>query len=269
MRPIDLSKLRLFYEIAREGNMTRAAQKLRIAQPALSRSLKELEDRIQAKLFERANGMRLTPQGERLFAHAKKILEEHEAFERQFYENEEEIEGDIKIITTPFVGSDWLVPNLKLFLEKYPKITIKTLLRSENIDLTEGDVAILTQLPQQPHLIQDHLFTVQVRLFASEEYLKKFGMPQKTEDLEHHRLITYRGNYYSPYGSTNWAVNLGSTRIDLTRKSYFEIDSLHGMLSSALHGFGIAELPNYSTVLRSGLIEVFPDIVGPETHIVK
>ena len=110
MNPIELSKLKMFYEIAREGNMTRVAKKLHTSQPALSRVLKAFEDRIQAKLFERvAGGMRLTPQGERLYVHAKKILEEHEAFERQFYENEEEISGEIKIIATHFVGSEWLV----------------------------------------------------------------------------------------------------------------------------------------------------------------
>jgi DNA-binding transcriptional LysR family regulator len=264
MRPIDLSKLRLFYEIAREGNMTRAAEKLNTVQPAVSRSLLMLEDRMKTKLFDRTSGgMRLTQQGEKLYIHAKKLLEEHDAFERQFYEKEDEIEGEIKVITTPFVGSEWLVPSLKGFFDLHPKITLKTLLRSEGIDLTEGDVAILTALPQQHHLIQQYLFTVQVRLFASSEYLNKFGIPQNLEDLDHHHLITYRGNYYSPYGSTNWLLNLGET----SKKSYFEIDSLHGMLNGALEGLGIVEFPDYSVVLKSGLVEVLPDIKGPETSI--
>lgn len=264
MRPIDLSKLRLFYEIAREGNMTRAAEKLNTVQPAVSRSLLLLESRMKTKLFDRvAGGMRLTQQGEKLYIHAKKLLEEHDAFERQFYEKEDEIEGEIKVITTPFLGSEWLVANLKGFFDLHPKITIKTLLRSEEIDLTEGDVAILTALPQQPHLIQEYLFTVHVRLFASLEYLKKFGTPQNLEDLDHHHLITYRGNYYSPYGSTNWLLNLGET----SKKSYFEIDSLHGMLNAALQDLGIVEFPDYSVVLKNGLVEVLPDIKGPEISI--
>lgn len=264
MRPIDLSKLRLFYEIAREGSMTRAAEKLNTVQPALSRSLLMLEDRMKTKLFDRTpGGMRLTPQGERLYIHAKKILEEHDAFERQFYEKEGEIEGEIKIITTPFVGAEWLVPTLTGFLDKHPKINIKILLRSEYINFSEGDVAILTQLPQQSNLVQKILFAARVRLFASPKYLQKFGTPQNVEDLEHHQLITYRGNYYSSYGSTDWLLSLVKT----SKKSYFEIDSLAGMLSSALQGFGIVELPDYSVVLNSGLIEILPDIKGPETGI--
>jgi DNA-binding transcriptional LysR family regulator len=204
MRPIDLSKLRLVYEIAREENMTRAADKLNLTQSALSKALITLEDQIGTKLFDRVStGMRLTPQGERLYLFAENMLQQASSFERVFYEKEDEAEGEIKIITTPFVGAVWLAPNLPGFLEKYPKIKIKVLLRSDNIDISEGDVAICLFRPHQPELIQELLFTTYIRLFASPLYLKKFGKPGKPEDLDNHFLITYRGNYYSSYGSTN------------------------------------------------------------------
>lgn len=196
MRPIDLSKLRLFYEIAREGNLTRAAEKLNISQPALSRILIMFENRLKTKLFERlSNGMRLTPDGERLYRLAEKIINQVNSFERVFYEKEDEVEGEIKIITTPFVGSEWLVPNLEGFLQKHPGIRIKVFLTSDDINITEGDVAICTQFLHQPHLIQKPLFTARIRLFASPSYLKKYGVPEKPEDLDNHHLITYRGDY--------------------------------------------------------------------------
>ena len=268
MRPIDLSKLRLFYEIAREGNLTRAAEKLNISQPALSRILIIFEDRLKTKLFERLpNGMRLTPDGERLYNHAKIILEAHDSFERQFYDKEGEIAGEIKIVTTPFVGSEWLVPHLQGFLDKYPKVKIKVLLRSEDLDLIEGDVAICLYRPPQPYFIQEHLFTTNIRLFASPSYLKKFSKPDKPEDLDHHRLITYRGNYYSSYGSTNWVLNVGRQNSTLPRESYFEIDSLYGMFNGALQGMGITELPDYPNILNSGLVDIFPNLSGPETSM--
>lgn len=263
MRPLDLSKLRGFYMIAREGNMTRAAEKLNVSQPSLSESIAALEHNLKTKLFERfPRGMRLTAQGEQLYAYASQVMELTDSFEKFFHEKEDEIEGELKIITTPFVGSDWLVPHLKGFLAKHPKISVKVLLRSDNIELSEGDVAICLSRPHQPHLIQTPLFTTYIRLFASKEYLKEFGLPQTVADLDHHRLITYKGNYSSSYGSTNWVLNVGRQEFSLPRKSYFEIDSLHGMINAALQGFGIVELPDHSPILRSGLIEVLPDIQG-------
>ncbi|WP_051908459.1 LysR family transcriptional regulator [Candidatus Odyssella acanthamoebae] len=102
IRAIDLSKLRLFYEIAKEGNMTRASQKLNLTQPAASKALLTLEDRIQTQLFDRVpSGMRLTPQGERLYLYAKEVLEKHEIFQRDFLERTEEISGDLILLLTP------------------------------------------------------------------------------------------------------------------------------------------------------------------------
>ena len=256
MRPIDLSKLRIFYEIARQGSLTRAAGKLNISQPALSRMLLTFEDRINTKLFERfSNGMRLTTQGERLYALAEKVINQVNSFERVFYEKEDEIEGEIKIITTPFFGSEWLVPSLDGFLQKYPEIRVKIFLTSDHIDLTQADVAICMHPP--PHLIQKQLFSARIRLFASPSYLKKYGTPETPEDLDHHRLITYRGDQCTPYG---WILNVGRRREEGTRECYLEINSLHGMLRSALNGQGIVELPDYSMILESGLIEILPNI---------
>ena len=268
MKQIDLAKLKLFYEIACDGHMTRTAERLRIPQPSLSRSLNQLEDRIQTKLFDRIpSGMRLTTQGERLYVYAKKVFVEHDAFQRQFFDKEGEIEGEIKIVTTAYLGSEWLTPSLKGFLKRYPKIHIQTLIQSEHIYPAEGDIAICTFIQHQPHLIQKPLFTAYTHLFASEAYLKKFGVPQTVEDLDNHQLITYKGNHYSAYGSTNWILNVGNRPGALPRKSYFDIESLHGMLNSALEGYGIVEFPDYSKVLELGLKRVLPELRGPEINI--
>lgn len=245
--------------------MTRAAEKLNLTQSALSKAILTSEGQINVKLFDRIpSGMRLTPQGERLYAFAEGILQQANNFEKAFYEKEGEIEGEIKIIATPFVGAEWLVPNLEEFLKKHPKIRVKIFLTSENINVREGDVTLCTLMPHNPYLIQKPLFTPRVRLFASPSYLKKHGTPQTLADLDNHYLITYRGNYFTTYGSTHWLLNLANHQGESPKESYFEINSLSGMLKSATCGYGIVELPDYSIVLNSGLVEVLPHIKGEE-----
>ena len=62
-------------------------------------------------MFDRVpKGMRLTSQGERLYVFARQILELTDSFEKAFHEKENEVSGDLKIITTPFYGSEWLAP---------------------------------------------------------------------------------------------------------------------------------------------------------------
>jgi DNA-binding transcriptional LysR family regulator len=261
-RTIDLSKLRLFYEIAREGNMTKAAQRLNITQPAASKGLISLEERIQIQLFERIpNGMRLTPSGERLYIYAKKVLEDHEIFQREFLEKTEEISGELDIIVFPYAGAEWLVPLLKDFLDLNPYININIRTESENINPIYSDVSIGSFIPNQPDLIQKKLLDVYTQFYASKEYLKKFGVPKSPEDLDNHRIVTYRNNYSSTSRSTNLLTTIGRLP-NAPRRAFFQIDSLHGMMNAALAGYGISELPNFPSILNSELQQVLPDIKG-------
>jgi len=78
---MDLPQLRAFIEVAREGNLTRAAAILHLSQPALSTRIRLLEEEIGLKLFERAaKGMVLTRHGEVMYADAERTLEAARSF---------------------------------------------------------------------------------------------------------------------------------------------------------------------------------------------
>lgn len=265
---MDLFRLNQFYHVAKEGSLTKAAGKLNISISALCRSVQYFEYSLRMTLFERVpQGMLLTHQGERLYDYAKKLIEEAQLFERALRENEDELRGDLRIITFPFVGAEFLVPNLKGFYEKYPEVSIKICIESENINPYEADVILSAYLPHQPHLIQKELFPMHTQLFASEAYLNKYGIPKKPEDFDRHRLITYRGNAPSHLRSITSLLNIGKSANDLPRKSDLEVSSLHGMLNAALEGYGIVELPNYKKVVESGLKVVLPEIRGESTPL--
>jgi DNA-binding transcriptional LysR family regulator len=77
---VSLSQIRYFVAVAEEGHVGRAAQRLCIAQPPLSRQIRSLEDELGAPLFVRtARGMRLLPTGVAFLAHARAILSQVDA----------------------------------------------------------------------------------------------------------------------------------------------------------------------------------------------
>ena len=74
--PVSLTHLKSFVAVAEEGHVGRAARRLHLTQPPLSRHILSLEDELGARLFERtARGMRLLPAGEAFLPHARHILD--------------------------------------------------------------------------------------------------------------------------------------------------------------------------------------------------
>ena len=81
--PVDLQHLRAFEAIAREGNLTRAAESLHLTQPAVSMQIKSLQELLQVTLFVRTGrGLMLSAHGRALVPAARKILEAVEEFGR-------------------------------------------------------------------------------------------------------------------------------------------------------------------------------------------
>lgn len=101
-RNLDLRLLSYFHQTSKVGSITKAASALNIAQPTLSKALKLLEYQIGAELFERrADGVRLTPIGERLLQHASVVAAQVHDAEKEILELSAGIRGEVRIGAGP------------------------------------------------------------------------------------------------------------------------------------------------------------------------
>jgi len=120
---MDIKQLTYFITIVEEGNITRAANKLHMAQPPLSTQLKLLEDELGTKLLERgARKINLTDAGKILYKRAKHILEITNSTTKEIEEFRKGIQGTLRLGTISSSGTALLSSRVIDFNKKYPNI---------------------------------------------------------------------------------------------------------------------------------------------------
>ena len=122
---MELRVLRYFLTIAREGNITNAANALHVTHPTLSRQIHDLEEELGQQLFVRgSHSVTLTPEGMLLRKRAEEILDLVQKTEQEFAQTEEAISGEVYIGAGETVGVHYLTRAARQLQESYPDIRI-------------------------------------------------------------------------------------------------------------------------------------------------
>ncbi|MDR3521721.1 MAG: LysR family transcriptional regulator [Acidocella sp.] len=265
---MDWDKLRVFHAVAEAGSFTHAGDTLNLSQSAVSRQISALEEALSVPLFHRhARGLILTEQGEALNRTVREVFAKLAMTEALLAESKEKPAGRLKITTTHSFGVTWLAPRLKHFLSAHPDVSVSLLLDDTDLDLAmrEADVAIRMHPPRQPDLVQRHLGEIRWQVWASPEYLKAHGTPEKAEDLDNHRLVLF-GDRKPPVMDVNWLAEVG--RKDGTpRRGLLEVNSLQAMLAAIRAGIGIGAIPDYLMHEPGGLVPLLPNVQKPHVDM--
>ena len=145
----NLSTYRIFFEVAKQGNISKAAESLYISQPAISKTIVRLEDNLNVKLFKRnSRGVSLTEEGEVLFRHVQEAIHHIEEAENALQKMKDYHIGHLDIGASTTLCRYILLPYLKKFMEEFPNIQInlKNQDSAKNIQVLEAqdiDIALV------------------------------------------------------------------------------------------------------------------------------
>lgn len=262
---MDWDKLRIFHAVAEAGSFTRAGETLNLSQSAISRQISALEADLGVTLFRRhARGLVLTEQGELLHSTAKDVFQKLASTQAMLTDSSERPRGVLKVTTTVALGSIWLTPRVKAFMDLYPEVRLTLLLTDEEIDISmrEADVAIRLSPPTQPDLVQRRLMTMHNHVYASPEYLAGRPMPQTLEDLADHNLVIYGEDLRPPTAHVNWLMD-SLRKQGITPANVLKVNNIYGIYRAVQSGIGVAALPDYTVRQVSNLVRILPDLAGP------
>lgn len=121
----NLEYFKVFYYTAKCGSVTGAASRLSISQPAVSQSLKQLENSIGVRLFQRASrGVKLTAEGELLYSYVEKGYEQFRLGVEKVKQMQDLELGEVHIGASDMTLRFFLLPYLEKFHEEYPDIKV-------------------------------------------------------------------------------------------------------------------------------------------------
>ncbi|MBQ7712660.1 MAG: LysR family transcriptional regulator [Clostridia bacterium] len=240
---VKLEFYRVFYVVAKTGNLSKASKELFISQPAVSYGIKQLEEQLGGRLFVRtAKGMELTPEGRMIYEYVSRAFDELTAAEHNFSQMRGLEEGTIHIGASDTISKYFILPAIDSFKKKYPKITIKITNRTtdEIVKLLKGgkvDLGFinLVEGASYPGISLTPCADIGECFVANAEYASRIGdKPLSVEELTALPLILLEEG-----SSTRRAVERRIGELGGKLRPSFELCSVDLVAESAKAGLGV------------------------------
>ena len=234
-----LAAMEAFVRVVDTGSFTGAARQLRVGQPAISKIVAQLEQRVGVKLLLRTS-QSLTPTeaGVNFYEHAKRSVEEADEAELKARGAGAGLTGRLRIGGAVTFARLHVVPRLTKFLAMHPSLDVEILLDDRNLDLVEAGIDIALRMGE----LQDSSLTARKIgqsprvVVGAPSYFAVAGEPATPAELVSHQAVIYdqRG------GGVVWAFTQGSVESAITLNGRLRLTAAEGVREAVFAGMGLA-----------------------------
>lgn len=263
----NLELLRVFLKVTESGSFSAAARELSVAPSSVSRQISDLEQSIEVRLFTRTTRqLTLTDAGEIFKGHAARILSDVDEAQHALRDLEDKPAGTLRLSAPLAFGRLQVAPMVNAFLHEYPEVDIELSLSDQRVDLVQGGIDAAIRVGELPDstMVARELAPFRRRVFASPDYLKAHGRPDKPEDLRQHACLRFRpgntANLWRP-GTDVWSLHGAKGKHDIQVNGPLVSTSADALTQAAISGLGIAFLVDWvaKDAFDSGQLETILD----------
>ncbi|WP_135074961.1 LysR substrate-binding domain-containing protein [Terasakiella sp. SH-1] len=269
---MDVNQLKTLIHVAELGSLSKTADRLNIAQPALSRQIRLLEEELGVQVFERhGRGMVLTSMGAEILEHATHIMSEMDAIRNTALDGKSSFRGIVKIGVTPTVSQVLSVPLVQKIREAHPQLKVRIIpvLSGFLIDwLKRGDLDVIVSYnpPAQRSLrtipiMMENLFLVG----GASSGLSQDKAVQFTELADKELILP------CPRHGLRTLMDEYARRAGIELNINVEVDSFSALVGLAQNELGVTVLPIASihSLIDQGELRVAPLVdPAPERKLV-
>ncbi|MFL6829561.1 MAG: LysR family transcriptional regulator [Sphingomicrobium sp.] len=250
--------LKMFVRVAETGSFSRTARELGYTQPSVSRIISTFEARLGAKLLVRTTRrVTLTDAGRALLERARSVLADLEDAENAARGNKS-LSGILRVAVPVTFGARVIAPQLGLFLDRHPTLSVELLMSERRVDLVEEGVDLAIRLGplDDSSFVAKRLGSARTFAVASPAYVRRHGAPRVPQELTQHQLLLG-----SAIGKWTFADAQGA-KTSVRVSARMVATSTEGLLASAVAGLGIIAVSEFAArdeICRKRLVQLLGD----------
>lgn len=234
-----LRAMEVFVRVIEAGSFSAAARDLRMGQPAVSKMIVALEDRLQVRLLARSTRhLNPTQAGQNFYERAKRTLAEADEAENSARGEGAGLEGRLRVCASVTFARLHIVPRIGEFLSAHPNLTLDFVMDDRYVDLLEEniDVALRAGELADSSLTARKLASTKRHVVSSPAYLAAAGTPETPTDLLGHTAIVYSRSLIAE----EWRFRRGTAETSVKVPNRFAVTAAEGVREAIFAGLGLA-----------------------------
>ncbi|MFZ4966870.1 LysR family transcriptional regulator [Pseudomonas sp. Mn2068] len=258
-----------FVYVVETGSFSAAARRLDIGQPAVSKTIAQLEERLGVRLLTRSTrGLSATEAGTLFFERARKVIEEAGEAELAARGAGAGLTGTLRISTTVTFSRLHILPHLGGFLEMHPLLDVDVLLDDRSVNLVEEgvDVALRMGNLSDSGLTARKIARCRRLVLGTPAYFERRGIPESPADLTDHEAVIYSLGG----GGASWLFKKGQAEQPVTLSGRVRVSAAEGVRTTVLSSYGLTLSSEwmFAPELASGeVVPVLDDWELPEMDL--
>ncbi|MFM2099146.1 MAG: hypothetical protein RLZZ366_685 [Pseudomonadota bacterium] len=241
---VRLDDLNVFKVVAASRSLREAATKLCISVNTVRNKVDRLEATLGSTLFVRSReGIAMTAAGVKILEFSLEMQSLRSQLPTGEGNNNLGTAGEVRIGCSAGLGEFWLTPRLMQLQELLPELTVS--LRNDfdqnRIHGSNNDLCVSFSRPTDNNAIVSKLATLHFMLYASDEYLRKFGYPTSINEAQSHKLVVHEAA-----GLSAEAIELFIGKEASSRLPIVKVNTSYSLYWAVANGGGIGALPTYA-----------------------
>jgi DNA-binding transcriptional LysR family regulator len=242
-----------FVRVVETGSFSGAARHIGVGQPAISKTIAQLEDRLQVRLLARStHGLTPTDAGLRFYERAKTAIHEADAAELEARGAGAGLTGQLRVSAATTFASLLVVPRLPEFLTRHPDLEIDIVLDDRVIDLVSEGVDLSFRMGQlsDSSAVARRLARGRRSVIATPAYLARAGVPAVPAELARHEAIVYSQL------ENNWMFRKDGTEASVAIRGRVRVSAAEGIRAAVLADMGLTVNSDwmFAPELKSGAV---------------